>query len=139
VADAAGVCPECVQETFPAERVQGKVGGLSRTVAGALAYFTIIPPIMFLLLKPYKKDHFLRFHSFQCLGLSLVLLLTGAALWMVGSVLGIIPVLPMLLLSTLMGLAAIVIWVVLIVKALLGEIFKLPWLGNLAEQQTAAS
>ena len=32
-----------------------------------LAYFTIIPAIIFLLIEPYNRNRFVRFHSFQCL------------------------------------------------------------------------
>ncbi|MGA9978009.1 MAG: hypothetical protein WBQ08_05195, partial [Candidatus Sulfotelmatobacter sp.] len=39
------------------------------------------------------------------------------------------------LVSILAGLAAFVIWLVLVVKAFQGEIFKLPVLGALAEGQ----
>ena len=46
----------------------------------------------------------------------------------------VIPMLAMLLLSTLIVLAAVVTWGLLIVKALLGESFKLPWIGELAER-----
>src|SRR5580698_4818637 len=42
-------------------------GGLAPNVAGALAYVTIIPAILFLVLEPYNKDRFIRFHAFQCL------------------------------------------------------------------------
>ena len=37
--------------------------GLSDTAAGALAYVTIIPAIIFLLVEPYNKNSFVRFHS----------------------------------------------------------------------------
>jgi uncharacterized membrane protein len=99
-----------------------------------VAYCTIVPAIIFLLVEPYKSDRFVRFHSLQCLGLWLSLFVLGFAMWIVGSVLGIIPMLAMLLLSTLIVLAAVVTWGLLVVKALLGESFKLPWIGELAER-----
>ena len=137
--DTAAYCPGCGQSIHPTERVRGKVGVLSRNVAGALAYLTFIPALIFLFLEPYKRDRFVRFHSIQCLGLSLALFVIGIAQWIVGSVLGLIPVLPMLLISGLIGLAVIIAWVVLIIKALLGEFFKLPLLGDFAEDRSAAS
>lgn len=39
-------------------------------MAGALAYLTIIPAIVFLVAEPYKRDRFVRFHAFQCLFLA---------------------------------------------------------------------
>jgi uncharacterized membrane protein len=43
-----------------------------------------------------------------------------------------------LLVSMVVGLALVVIWVVLIVKALQGEMFKLPMVGEYAEKQAGA-
>ena len=40
---------------------------MEENVAGMLAYFTIIPAIIFLLIEPYNRNRFVRFHSFQCL------------------------------------------------------------------------
>jgi uncharacterized membrane protein len=37
------------------------------------------------------------------------------------------------------SLGFFVIWVVLIVKALQGEMFKLPWVGDFAKQKIAVS
>jgi len=59
------------------------------------------------------------------------------ALKIVNVVLLIIPFLGhllALLISGLIGFAAFVIWLVLVVKALQGETFKLPWIGKLAEK-----
>lgn len=137
--DTAAYCPGCGEEMRSPERVQGKIGLLPRNLAGALAYLTLIPALVFLFVEPYRRDRFVRFHSLQCIGLWLALLVIAAALWVAGSVLGIIPVLPMLLLSGLIGLAAVITWLVLVVKALLGEFFKLPLLGELAEQQSTVS
>jgi uncharacterized membrane protein len=134
LSDRSEVCLECGEEVHAIVRAQGKVGALPRKAAGAVAYCTVVPAIIFLLLEPYKSDRFVRFHSLQCLGLWLSLFVLGFAMWIVGSVLGIIPMLAMLLLSTLIVLAAVVTWGLLIVKALLGESFKLPWIGELAER-----
>lgn len=123
------------------ERAQGTVGGLPRTVAGALAYCTLIPAIIFLLVDPYSKDRFVRFHSFQCLGLCLVGVVIGAALRIAGVLLAFIPVVGHLLVALftmLVSLAFFVVWVVLVVKALQGEMFKLPLIGDFAEKQAAA-
>ena len=124
----------------PLERVQGNVGGLPRTIASALAYFTIIPAIIFLLVEPYKRDRFLRFHSFQCIGFWLAALVIGAVVRTAAFLLFFVPILGylvVLLLSMLTSLGLFVIWVVLIVKALQGEMFKLPVVGDLAEQHAS--
>ena len=123
----------------PVERAHGTVGALPETLAGALAYFTIIPAILFLLIEPYNKNRFVRFHSFQSLGVSLVALIVGALLRVVGFVVFFIPMLgPLLvwLVSGIVLLAFFAVWAVLVVKALQGEMFKLPVVGGFAERQT---
>ena len=124
-----------------AARARGRVGAFPENIAGAIAYITFIPAIVFLVLAPYNANRFLRFHSFQCLFLWATAVLTGIALKLIGFVLLIIPVLGHLLvvlLSTVIGLAAVVIWLVLVVKALQGEAFKLPVLGDFADELASA-
>jgi uncharacterized membrane protein len=136
--DSAAYCPGCGRAMGPPGRARGTVGALPETIAGALAYCTIIPAIVFLVLDPYNKNRFVRFHSIQCLLVWLAGTVIGATLKFVGLVLLIIPFLGhllALLISGLVGFAAFVIWLVLVVKALQGEMFKLPVLGDFAEKQ----
>jgi uncharacterized membrane protein len=122
-------------------RARGKVGMLTENVAGALAYISFIPAVVFLLLDPYNKNRFVRFHSFQCMFMWVTGLLIGVALRFVGLVLYIIPVLGHLLvwlIAMVVILGAVVIWLVLVVKALQGEAFKLPVIGDLAERQASS-
>jgi uncharacterized membrane protein len=140
--DAAAYCPGCGRAMRPVERAQGTVGALPESLAGAMAYCTIIPAIVFLLVEPYSKNRFVRFHSLQCIGVCLVTLVVGAMLRVVGFVLFFIPVLGHLfvwLLSMVVTLAFFVVWVVLVVKALQGEMFKLPLVGDFAERQASAT
>jgi uncharacterized membrane protein len=135
--DHAAFCPGCGHAMRPVA-ARGMVGVLPENVAGALAYFTIIPAIVFLLVEPYNKNRFVRFHCFQCLGLCLVGLVAGATLRIAGFVLFFIPAfgpLLLLLVSMVVGLAFLAIWAVLIVKALQGEMLELPLVGEFAEQQ----
>lgn len=123
------------------ERATGNVGLLPETLAGALAYF-LFPAIVFLLVEPYKKNRFVRFHSLQCLGLCLVGLAMGAVLRLASVALFFIPGLGrllVLLVSMVVSLALVAVWVVLIVKALQGETFKLPLVGTFAESQNSSS
>jgi uncharacterized membrane protein len=140
--DTAAFCPGCGAAMRPVERVQGKVGILPQVVAGALAYCTFIPAIVFLLVAPFNRNRFVRFHSFQSIGLWLALSVAGAALRLGGFLLFLIPVvgqLLLLLVSMLLGLGFFVIWLVLVVKALQGERFTLPVIGGFAELQADAN
>src|SRR5580700_5466101 len=94
--DTAAYCPGCGRSMLPVERAQGMVGVLPETLAGALAYF-LLPAIVFLLVEPYNKNRFVRFHSFQCLGVCLAAVVIGASLRVVGVLLFFIPVLGHLL------------------------------------------
>jgi uncharacterized membrane protein len=140
--DTAAYCPGCGRVMRPVERARGTVGALPENLAGALAYCTIIPAMVFLFVEPYSKNRFVRFHSFQCLEVSLVTLIVGALLRVVGFILFFVPGLGHLLiwlLSMVVTLAFFAVWVVLVVKALQGEMFKLPVLGDFAEQQATGT
>jgi uncharacterized membrane protein len=140
--DVASYCPGCGRAMAPVERVRGTVGALPETLAGALAYFTIVPAILFLSGEPYNQNRYVRFHSFQCLGVSLVALIVGALLRVVGFVVFFIPMFGPLLVWLVSGvviLAFFVIWAVLVVKALQGELFKLPVVGDFAERQASVA
>jgi uncharacterized membrane protein len=136
--DTAAFCPGCGRSMQTSERANTKIGILTENLAGALAYFTFIPAVALLLLAPYSKNRFVRFQCLQCLFLTLICLLLGVALWLASRILFLVPLvgpLFVLLVSIVGGLAAFVIWLVLVVKAFQGEVFKLPVLGELAEQQ----
>jgi uncharacterized membrane protein len=138
--DEASFCPACGRDMQPPARVRGTVGGLPERLAGALCYF-ILPSIVFLLVPPYKRNRFLRFHSFQCIGMALALVVFIAILRICGVLLFFIPVLgPLLvsLVSMVVTLAFVMIWIVLVVKALQGEMYRLPLIGEFAAQQSSA-
>ena len=135
----AGVrfCPGCGRSMQVIARAQGKVGVLSENVAGALAYFTILPAILFLFLEPYRKNLFVRFHALQCFLYTAAIVLLGVALRLADYVLFVIPVLGPLLvvvIDVVAALAAILLWFVLVAKAWRGETFKMPYLGDFAER-----
>lgn len=135
--EAAAFCPGCGRAMHKQVRALGSVGVLPEHIGGALAYFTFIPAILFLVLEPYKKNRFLRFHSLQCLLLWGAAILIGIALKLASVVLFIVPVLGPLLVwvvAAVVVLAVIVIWLVLVVKAFQGEMFQLPMLGDFAAQ-----
>jgi len=82
-------------------------------VAGALAYVTFIPAIIFLVMEPYSKNKFIRFHSFQSLFLRL-------ACFVLAVVLMFIPLLGPIL-GLLLWLGEFVLGLVLVLKAYQGR------------------
>lgn len=125
------------EETEVVVRAHGKVGPLSENFAGALAYFTFVPAALFLVWQPFSRNRFVRFHSIQCLLFWLAGFAAAAALKLATLALFFVPVvgpLFVLLSSMVVGLAAVFVWLVLVIKAFQGEMFKLPMLGQFAEQ-----
>jgi uncharacterized membrane protein len=103
----------------------------------ALAYVTFIPALVFVLIEPFKRNRFVRFHAFQSIFLTVATILIGVVMRILYSVLVLIPVAGYLLawLATAVAvLGWVILWLVLLVKALQGEIFRLPWIGSLAEK-----
>ena len=56
---------------------QAAQSGLSDNAAGAIAYITIIPAIIFLLVEPYNKSSFVRFHAWQSIFLGIAAIAVG--------------------------------------------------------------
>src|SRR5438046_380558 len=53
--------------------------GLSQNIAGLLCYITLIPAIIFLVIEPYNKNRFIRFHAFQSIFLSVAAVIIDVA------------------------------------------------------------
>jgi len=133
----AAFCPGCGVSMETPTRVTGRVGVLPVRVAGALAYVTFIPAIVFLVLKPYNKNVFMRFHSIQCLACWGAALLVATLLKLLSYLLFLIPIAGPLLVfvfAVVAILAAVFLWLALEVKAFQGEMFEVPFLGGFAEQ-----
>lgn len=112
---------------YPPIPPQPATSGLSDTAAGALAYITFIPAIIFLLVEPYNKNSYVRFHAWQSIFLNI-------AAFAIQVVLMIIPVIGWIILPfAMLGILALAIFVIL--KALKGERYQLPVIGKYAAQQ----
>ena len=112
--------------------------GLAENVAGMLAYFTIIPAILFLVIEPYNRNRFVRFHAFQCLFVAVGLIVLDILLVIASSIFHLVPVIGWFvaaLMWPLYSLAVLALWLLLVIKAYQHEMFKLPIVGDLAEKQ----
>jgi uncharacterized membrane protein len=137
IADGTTTCAACAGRAPAAPAATtASTGGMTDNVAGMLAYVTIIPAIIFLVVEPYNKNKFIRFHSFQ----NLFFALAWTVLWIALSIVAHIPILGWLtiLIWPLVGLGALVIWVILLLKANQGQMWKLPVIGDMAEKQANA-
>ena len=109
---------------------------MTDNVAGMLAYVTIIPAIIFLVVAPYNRHRFIRFHSFQSIFFCVAFLILHVGL-------GVFSAIPLLAVITfpihmLINLGAFILWIVLLLKANQGQMYKLPFIGDLAEKQANA-
>jgi uncharacterized membrane protein len=136
ISDGTTTCTACAGRAAAAPAPAASTGGMADNVAGMLAYVTIIPAIIFLVMEPYNKNRFVRFHAFQCLFFTVAWIV----LWIVLSMVAHIPILGWLtiLIWPLVGLAGLIIWIVLLVKANGGQMYKLPVIGDMAEKQANA-
>ena len=97
--------------------------GLDENVAGFLCYILgFITGIVFLVVE--KKSGFVRFHAMQST-------ITFLILFVVLLVLGWIPIL-----GTLIWILSLILWLLLMIKALKGERYLLPVVGRMAEGKT---
>jgi uncharacterized membrane protein len=122
--------PQAPQTPPAPETPQAPAGGstgLESNIAAVLAYLLWIPAILWLVIEPYNKDRFLRFHSFQALFL-------GLAWFVISIVLTFIPILGWIILIFL-PLVAIGVAIYCAYKAYNKERFKLPVIGDMAEKQ----
>jgi uncharacterized membrane protein len=122
---AAGVSPAATASAPSA----APAAGLQDNVAGLLAYL-LIPAIIFLVMEPYNRNRFIRFHAFQAIIYEIAWLVVAA-------VLGVLPIINLLLLP-LASLAFFIGWIICLIKAFQGQMFKLPMIGDIAEKQANA-
>lgn len=100
--------------------------GLEANVAGLLCYVGWwVSGLVFILIE--KESKFVRFHAIQSIYVFGVLTIAMI-------VLRLIPVLGDVL-AGLIWVLGVVLWIILMVKAYQGAMFKLPWAGDLAEKK----
>jgi uncharacterized membrane protein len=109
--------------------------GISENGAGALSYVTIIPAIVFLIMPPYNKSSYVKFHAWQCIFLTCAWI----ALFIVLAILARIPFFGLFIFPVMLvlDLGMFILWLVVVLKALNGQRFKLPIIGALADNQAS--
>jgi len=140
--DSATFCPGCGRSMQTEPAANKKSGSRRENLIAASAYLTFLPALAFLLLEPYRRNPFVRFHSIQCLLFWLVSIAAAVLVRVLVLLLLFVPVVgPLLavLIVTIAALAALFLWIVLFVKALQGERFGLPVIGDLAEHYSRPS
>jgi len=97
--------------------------GLEENVAGFLCYlFGFITGIIFLVVE--KESRFVKFHAKQST-------ITFLGLFVISLIVGWIPII-----GTLILILSLILWLLLMVKALRGERYALPIIGKIVEEKT---
>jgi uncharacterized membrane protein len=113
--------------------------GIAFNVAGLLCYILWpVALVFFLLVGPYNRNRFVRFHAFQAAFLWFGGIVVAIALQIVTSILGLIPVLGWIasaLIWIAFSITFFILVIVLMYKAYNGEWYGAPVIGNLARQQ----
>jgi len=143
IADGTTTCAACAGRVpvAPAAVATAPATGMADNVAGMLAYITIIPAIIFLIVEPYNRSRFVRFHAWQNIFLHLAAIVMWIALMILTVAASVVPIvghLIVMLLGLVVWVGFFVIWIVLLIKANQGQMYKLPFIGDLAEKQANA-
>ncbi len=108
------------------EEKQKSSTGLDENVAGFFCYLLgFITGIIFLAVE--KKSSFVKFHAMQST-------ITFLSLFIISFILGFIPVIGLLVYP--IWVLSLILWLILMVKALQGERYSLPIVGKMAEEKT---
>jgi uncharacterized membrane protein len=100
--------------------------GLEENVAGFFCYLLgFITGIVFLVVE--KRSSYVRFHAMQST-------ITFLGLFVICAILGVIPILHLLVYP--IWILSLILWLILMVKALRGERYLLPIVGKMAEEKT---
>jgi uncharacterized membrane protein len=101
--------------------------GLEENVAGFLCYLLwFVTGIVFLVVE--KKSRFVKFHAMQST-------ITFLGLFVISMILGAIPLINVLVFP--IWILSLILWLLLMVKALKGERYRLPIAGKMAEEKTS--
>jgi len=99
--------------------------GLDENVAGLLCYlFGFVTGIIFLVVE--KESKFVKFHAMQST-------ITFLSLFVISTILGFIPIIGLLVYP--LWILSLILWLLLMIKALRGERYALPIVGKMAEEK----
>lgn len=142
LSEGSANCGFCAAAARPSGAVPAtpQASGMSVNAAGALAYFAgFITGIIFLVVDPYKRDPFVRFHAFQSIffniawiGFWILWIILGMVFSAVTKGLFFLIQMPIDLIIMVGGLC---LWAFLMYSAYQGKRFRLPVIGTLASKQ----
>ena len=135
--DISSFCPSCgepVASEGPSPEIHLVSG--DRMIA-ALVYVLLIPAVIVLRMPSYRNQRFVRFHAWQSVFVSAAAAATALILRLVFAILAHLPLGSLFawLAIIVASVGWVVLWLVLLVKALQGEWFELPVVGEIAKKR----
>ncbi len=128
-----------MREVSGSDRGGGTVSGLDPNVAATLSYALLwITGLIFYLIE--KDNRYVRFHALQSIFFSIAVLVVFGGLGAFLALFQDVPVVNIImgtlgsLVSFLLRIAVFAVWIMLMVRAYRGERYKLPVVGDMAEQ-----
>lgn len=131
-----GTPPNAPLSTPPGGGPGGKTSmGLDANIAALLSYvLTWLTGLIFFLVE--KENRFVRFHAMQAIlfgaGITVISIVLSIALGILGIISHILGLVG-LLVWPVYGIAILIGWIICMVKAYQGQMFKLPIIGDMAE------
>lgn len=144
--EISAFCPRCGRSVSaePAVEISAHMAfnttDIRESILGALAYFMVIPAIVFLAVPALRQNAFVRFHAWQSVLFAVSTVIIAGLMRIVFAILSFVPFIGILfawLAAGLVFLALVMLWAVLVVKAGQGDAYELPWLGHFAARLTA--
>jgi uncharacterized membrane protein len=124
----------------PGRKSSLEMPGIAYNVAGLLCYILWpVACVLFLLIGPYNRNRFVRFHAFQAIFLGLAAIFVGIALQIMTSILALIPIIGWIaddLIWIAFGITLLMLVIMLMYKAYNGEQYGVAVIGNLARQES---
>jgi len=136
--EISAFCPGCgrsVQGSDDAALASGRAANRRDASFGALVYIALLPAVHFLALPSLKPSRFVRFHSWQSVFFAILTVILAGLMRGLFALFSLFPGVGFLFATLTVGLvflAVVFLWLVLVIKAVQGEGYELPWLGRIA-------
>jgi uncharacterized membrane protein len=136
--EISAFCPDCgrsVKNGDDAALASGHAANSRDALLGGLAYVALLPAVLFLAVPSLKASSSVRFHSWQSVFFAILTLVLAGLMRGVFALFSLFPGVGFLIATLTVGLvslATVFLWLVLVVKAVQGESYELPWLGRIA-------
>jgi uncharacterized membrane protein len=136
--EISAFCPGCGRSvqgndnTVPASE---RAANTRDALLGASAYIALVPAVLFLASPSLKASRFVRFHSWQSVLFAIATVILAGLMRGLFALFSLFPGVGFLFATLTIGLvslAVVFLWMVLVIKAVQGEGYEVPWLGRIA-------